>query len=120
MSAYIELTAKTEDILEANNGELRQIIDKAVFDMISDTMSRFKNNSAPRKITINLELVRIDEIVNVKWKVDTRPAAYEKTPEDKSPKVPKGQTELALDDSDPITGEIIDADFEEIREEIEK
>ena len=119
MSAYIDLNAKTKDILDANGGELTTLIDKAIFDMISDTMSRYKDSSAPRKITIELALVRIDDQVNASWKVTPKPAPYEKIPEPKGPKVPDGQTALELDapEADPATGEILDAEYVDIFEE---
>lgn len=111
MSAFVELNAKTEDILQANDRELTQLIDKALFDMIYDTMSRYKDVYAPRKITIDLTLVRIDdEQVSITWKVKPTPAPYEKKPEPKHLPVLEGQTTLDLDapEIDEKTGEVIE------------
>lgn len=111
MSAYVELNATTKEVFKANNDELTQLVDKALFDMIHDTFSRFKDPSAPRKITIDLTFVRIDDEVNVTWKVTPKPAPYEKKPEPKSKPVPQGQTSLGLENASEIdekTGEVIE------------
>lgn len=110
MSAYVELNATTKEVFEANNYELTQLVDKALFDMIHDTFSRFKDPNAPRKIVIDLTLIRINEDLNVTWKVTPKPAPYEKKPELKPEPVPEGQTTLELDEPevDEKTGEVIE------------
>lgn len=105
MSAFLDLTCGVSDILQANNNELADLIDTALHDMVSDSFSRYKNTSAKRGISIDLQIVRIDDMVNVSWKVTPKPAAYEKLPE-KGGSVHNDQIAL-LPDADPETGEVI-------------
>ena len=74
--------------------------------MVLDSFSKYKDKKAKRGIVIELQLVRIDEQVNVSWKVTPKPAAYEKLPEKGGP-VHKDQIAL-LPEADPETGEVIE------------
>lgn len=104
MSAYVDLMCGTRGLMAANDGELQGLIDRALRDMISDTFNQAKNAEAKRGITIDLQLVRINDDVNVAWKVTPKPAPYERMPEKE--KVIKGQTAL-FPDADSETGEVI-------------
>ena len=105
MSAFFDLTCTVDDILQANKDELKDLINTALHDMVSDSFNRYKNASAKRGISIDLQIIRIDDMVNVSWKVTPKPAAYEKLPEKGGP-VHVGQMAL-LPDADPETGEVI-------------
>lgn len=106
MSAYMDLNFTADDLLEANNNELNDLLNKALRDMVLDSFSKYKDKTAKRSIVIDLQLVRFDEQVNVSWKVTPKPAAYEKLPEKGGP-VHKDQIAL-LPDADPETGEVIE------------
>ncbi len=102
MAAYTDLGIKIDDLLSINGDELRILINHAITDMITDTMSRYKDKKAKRKITIDIELSRIDTQLYVGWKVTPKPAPYERKPEET--KIPEGQTSLFNEE----TGEVDD------------
>ncbi|MBR2752827.1 MAG: hypothetical protein IKE02_03815 [Lachnospiraceae bacterium] len=102
MAAYTDLGIKIDDLLSINGDELRILINHAITDMITDTMSRYKDKNAKRKITIDIELSRIDTQLYVGWKVTPKPAPYERKPEEA--KIPEGQTSLFNEE----TGEVED------------
>lgn len=102
MAAFTNLSVEIDDLLEIKDDELRTLINHAITDMISDTVNRYKDQTAKRKITIDLELSRIDTQLYVGWKVTPKPAPYERKPEEA--KIPEGQTSLFNDE----TGEVED------------
>ena len=104
MSAFVSLNCDTKELLEANYGELQDLIDRALRDMVTDTFNKAKNKEAKRGIIIDLQLVRIDETISIAWKVTPKPASYERMPQKEKPI--EGQTAL-FPDADPETGEII-------------
>lgn len=102
MAVYTDLEIKIDDLLSINGDELRILINHAITDMISDTVSRYKDVKAKRKITIDLELSRIGTQLYVGWKVTPKPAPYERKPDEA--KVPEGQASIF----DEETGEVED------------
>lgn len=103
MAVYTDLEIKIDDLLSINGDELRILINHAITDMISDTVSRYKDLKAKRKITIDIELSRIGTRLYVGWKVTPKPAPYERKPEET--KIPEGQTQMQFDEE---TGEVDD------------
>ena len=102
---YLPLTAKIADVLD---GELETLINKALTDMVIDTMSLFKNAKDPRKITIELSLVKFnDENIAVDFKVTPKAAPYTQVPE-KQEKIADGQLSIY----DELTGEMSEDDEE--------
>lgn len=87
-----DLAIKIDDLLSINGDELRILINHAITDMITDTVSRYKDQKAKRKITVDIELSRMDEQLFISWKVTPKPAPYERKPDE--PKIPEGQTSL--------------------------
>lgn len=103
MAAFTNLSVEIDDLLEIKDDELRTLINHAITDMISDTVNRYKDQTAKRKITIDIELSRVDTQLYVGWKVTPKPAPYERKPEE--PKIPEGQTQMQFDEE---TGEVDD------------
>lgn len=104
MSAFVSLTCDTKELMLANDGELQDLIDRALRDMVTDTFNKAKNKEAKRGIVVDLQLIRIDETINIAWKVTPKPASYERMPQKE--KAIEGQTAL-FPDADPETGEVI-------------
>ena len=110
---YLPLTAKISDVLD---GELETLINKALTDMVIDTMSLFKNAKDPRKITIELSLVKFnDESIAVDFKVTPKAAPYTQVPE-KQEKIADGQLSIY----DELTGEMSDEEMESLNAEVEE
>lgn len=118
MSTWLNIAEiNISKILQAESGELRQLTDVALNEAVTDTMNKYKDERKTRRVQINIDLQRMDEEIRIDWKVIPKLAPYEKKPQEKKEQVPEGQTALPLADPDPLTGEIIDADFEEIQED---
>ena len=110
---YLPLTAKIADVLD---GDLETLINKALTDMVIDTMSLFKNAKDPRKITIELSLVKFnDGNIAVDFKVTPKAAPYTQVPE-KQEKIADGQLSIY----DELTGEMSDEEMESLNAEAEE
>lgn len=121
MSTWLNIAEITiKEILQAEAGELEELIDQALRAAVVDTVNKYKDENKTRTVQINLDIQRMDEQIKIDWKVIPKLAPYEKKPQEKKEQVPEGQTALPLADPDPITDEIIDADFEEIQEDLER
>lgn len=109
-------------ILAAEDKELTELVNQALMDAVTDTLDRYKDEKKTRQVQINLDITRMDDQVKIDWKVIPKLAPYERRPAKEKPTVPEGQQQLALDtpEADPLTGEVIDADFEEIQEDTER
>ena len=82
-----------DEILVANDGEIRDIVDRSLQDMVADTFSLYKDPEAKRAVVVEISLVRLgNEGMYVDAKVSPKPAPYTRKPE--KPKVAKGQTSL--------------------------
>lgn len=110
---YVPITANIRDVLD---GDLEALINKALTDMVIDTMSLFKNAKDPRKITIDLSLVKFnDENIAVDFKVTPKAAPYTQVPE-KQEKIADGQLSIY----DELTGEMSDEEMESLNAEVEE
>lgn len=117
MSTWLNIAEiNINKILQAESGELRQLTDMALNEAVTDTMNKYKDERKARTVQINIDLQRMDEEIRIDWKVISKLAPFEKKPQEKKEEVPEGQITL-LPEPDPLTGEIIDADFEEIQED---
>ena len=89
-------------ILGANDGELAELLDRALRDMVTDTFSRQKDPEKPRKVKLDLKLTRIgnSDDVHIEWCVTPIPAPYERRAEDR---VPDGQQSLQFDENGEIS-----------------
>ena len=110
---YVPITANIRDVLD---GDLEALINKALTDMVIDTMSLFKNAKDPRKITIELSLVKFnDENIAVDFKVTPKAAPYTQVPE-KQEKIADGQLSIY----DELTGEMSGEEMESLNAEVEE
>lgn len=79
---YLPLDLNITDILAAGDVELGMLADMALSDMTADINSPFKDPTEPRKVTIELNLVKFnDTTVAVDFKVTPKAAKYTKVPE---------------------------------------
>lgn len=100
MAVWVKVhDADSARILGANNGELAELLDRALRDMVADTFCRQKDQDKPRKVKIDLKLTRPGggEDVHVEWSVATVPAPYERRAEDEM--VADGQTSLDFNEN---------------------
>ncbi len=98
--------ADTSRIFGANAGELTELLNQALNDMVNDTFSNQKDFKKPRKVKLDLKLTRAgtvnnyDDDICVEWRVTPVPAPYEKLAEDW---VPDGQQSLQFDENGEIS-----------------
>jgi len=89
----LPMNLSLDEILVANDGEIRDIVDKSLYDMVTDTFSLYKNPEAKRAVVVEISLVRLgNEGMYVDAKITPKPAPYTRKPE--KPKVAKGQTSM--------------------------
>ena len=101
---YVPITANIRDVLD---GELEALVNKALIDMTIDMMSLYKSAKDPRKITIELSLVKFnDGNIAVDFKVTPKAAPYTQVPE-KQEKIADGQLSIY----DELTGEMSDEEM---------
>lgn len=101
---YVPITANIRDVLD---GDLEALINKALIDMAVDMMNVYKSAKDPRKITIELSLVKFnDENMAVDFKVTPKAAPYTQVPE-KQEKIADGQLSIY----DELTGEMSDEEM---------
>lgn len=94
MSTWLNIAEiNISKILQAESGELRELINLALQDAVMDTMDRFKDEKKTRSVQINLDLTRMDDQIKIDWKVIPKLAPYERKPA-KEEKVPEGQQSL--------------------------
>ena len=102
MAVWVKVCdADSARILGENDGELAELLDRALRDMVADTFCRQKDQEKPRKVKLDLKLTRAGggEDVHVEWQVATVPAPYERRAEDK---VADGQQSFAFDENGEI------------------
>ena len=110
---YVPITANIRDVLD---GDLEALINKALIDMAADMMNVYKSAKDPRKITIELSLVKFnDENMAVDFKVTPKAAPYTQVPE-KQEKIADGQMSIY----DELTGEMSDEEMESLNAEAEE
>lgn len=110
---YVPITANIRDVLD---GDLEALINKALIDMAADMMNVYKSAKDPRKITIELSLVKFnDENMAVDFKVTPKAAPYTQVPE-KQEKIADGQLSIY----DELTGEMSDEEMESLNAEAEE
>lgn len=105
MSTWLNISEiRIEKILETEEGELRELINLALMDAVTDSMDRYKDDKKPRSVQINLDLRRMEEELQIDWKVVPKLAPYERKPAKESvEKVPEGQIRLFDDpEEDPL------------------
>ena len=121
---YLPIDMSIMDVLREGNEELATLVNMALADMNIDIRSPYKNPNDPRKVTIELTLVKFnDEKIAVDFKVTPKSATYTKVPETID-KVAAGQisiyddliSEVANDDDEM---ELMSADMEEDRKRYE-
>ena len=121
---YLPIDMSIMDVLKEGNEELATLVNMALADMNIDIRSPYKNPNDPRKVTIDLTLVKFnDEKIAVDFKVTPKAATYTKVPETID-KVAAGQisiydeliSEVAEDDDEM---ELMSADMEEDRKRYE-
>ena len=101
---YVPITANIRDVLD---GDLEALINKALIDMAADMMNVYKSAKDPRKITIELSVVKFnDENMAVDFKVTPKAAPYTQVPE-KQEKIADGQMSIY----DELTGEMSDEEM---------
>lgn len=108
----LNIECTLEDILKSNGGELRTLADKAIRDMVDDTISRFKDQGVARKVTIEIGLVRMDDQIWASYKVTPKAAPYSRVPtqEDSAATVPGQMTIYDADDA--IDADVIPPDHQ--------
>lgn len=84
-NTYLPMYASIKDILRNDNNALEILVNNAITDMVSDSLSQFKNRSDARKVTIELSIVRVDDKIHVTHKVTPKPAPYTVTPKYDAP-----------------------------------
>lgn len=104
MKIYTSLACTTQDLLEAKNGEMRMLIDRALADVARDTMNKYKDSGDARKITIEIISKRTGDSFTHEVKITPKLAAYSNTAEDD---IPEGQEQLDLPEIDE-NGEVIE------------
>lgn len=110
---YVPITANIRDVLD---GDLEALVNKALIDMADDMMNVYKSAKDPRKITIELSLVKFnDENMAVDFKVTPKAAPYTQVPE-KQEKIADGQLSIY----DELTGEMSDEEMESLNAEAEE
>lgn len=110
---YVPITANIRDVLD---GDLEALINKALIDMAADMMNVYKSAKDPRKITIELSLVKFnDENMAVDFKVTPKAAPYTQVPE-KQEKIADGQLSIY----DELTGEMSGEEMESLNAEVEE
>lgn len=110
---YVPITANIRDVLD---GDLEALVNKALIDMADDMMNVYKSAKDPRKITIELSLVKFnDENMAVDFKVTPKAAPYTQVPE-KQEKIADGQLSIY----DELTGEMSDEEMESLNAEVEE
>lgn len=110
---YVPITANIRDVLD---GELEALVNKALIDMTIDMMSLYKSAKDPRKITIELSLVKFnDENMAVDFKVTPKAAPYTQVPE-KQEKIVDGQLSIY----DELNREMPDEEMESLNAEAEE
>ena len=93
----LDIDCTLEDILKSNDGELRTLADKAIRDMVDDTISRFKDQGTARKVTIEIGLVRMDDQILASYKVTPKAAPYSRVPA-KDDRVNTAAGQMTIDD----------------------
>ena len=110
---YVPITANIRDVLD---GDLEALVNKALIDMADDMMNVYKSAKNPRKITIELSMVKFnDENMAVDFKVTPKAAPYTQVPE-KQEKIADGQLSIY----DELTGEMSDEEMESLNAEAEE
>ena len=110
---YVPIKANIRDVLD---GDLEALVNKALIDMADDMMNVYKSAKGPRKITIELSLVKFnDENMAVDFKVTPKAAPYTQVPE-KQEKIADGQLSIY----DELTGEMSDEEMESLNAEVEE
>ena len=110
---YVPITANIRDVLD---GDLEALINKALMDMTNDMLNVFKSAKAPRKIIIELSLVKLDVMnIAVDFKVTPKAAPYTQVPE-KQEKIADGQLSIY----DELNGEMSDEEMESLNAEVEE
>ena len=110
---YVPIKANIRDVLD---GDLEALVNKALIDMADDMMNVYKSAKDPRKITIELSLVKFnDENMAVDFKVTPKAAPYTQVPE-KQEKIADGQLSIY----DELTGEMSDEEMESLNAEAEE
>lgn len=110
---YVPITANIRDVLD---GDLEALVNKALIDMADDMMNVYKSAKDPRKITIELSLVKFnDDNMAVDFKVTPKAAPYTQVPE-KQEKIADGQLSIY----DELTGEMSDEEMESLNAEAEE
>lgn len=101
----LDLDCTLEDILESNDSELRALADKAIHDMVDDTISRYKDQGATRKVIIEIGMVRMDDMIRADYKVTPKAAPYSRVPEKDMPTASSDQLTIyeVMEDAEVIS-----------------
>lgn len=95
MTIYTDTNCSLASLASANDSELEMLVNKGLHDCIVDTFNACKKTSDPRKLTIEISMVRNDDIVSCDIKIQPKLAAYSKI---EKPKQIDGQTALDLEE----------------------